>query len=409
MQKHLSGILRLPESIHWFIRMLILFIWLTGLSSNQAARCEALQFVYIHGTNQNTDKSQGHFDEEVTKVHPYIKAALEKEPLVQTHLLENGQLSISPQTINFFWGDKSHLAIQAVRRNIFVPQLDKGWLHLGQRAREKLAFTLHDAIWVEQQTNKKAIVGDLFETVMKGGTQPIMLMGHSAGSLVSFDFLMYRLPYLDIQDFAQDLHADPVVLAHIKAAGTQHTCLEALLSSSAIRYDAQGKLVPFFKGIEPQIPPDLLTIYRKQWLESVPAFTKQYCLPENKVRGLVTFGSPLALFYSLAANPQKDESYLTASMVSYMLAHNIAWLHVNHWDDFIALPLPNKQRILEVVTNRMGSPPVLKGGFVANYIYLGHGANFYNAHGWYWRDPKAFAQAVAKDYHQGYLDWYPNK
>lgn len=407
MKMHFSGILRSLGSVHLLVRVLILVIGWGSLNSILAVRCETLQFVYIHGTNRNTDKSQGDFNEEVTKLHPYIKAALEKEPLVQAHLLENGQLSISPQTINFFWGDKSHLSIQAVRRNIFIPQLNKGFLHLGQRAREKLAFTLHDAIWVEQQTNKKSIVEALFDSVMKGGTQPIMLMGHSAGSLVSFDFLMYRLPYLDIQDFAKDLHADPVVLANIKAAGTQNTCLEALLSSSAIRYDAQGKLVPFFKSIEPQIPPDLLTIYRRQWLETLPAFTKQYCLPENKVRGLVTFGSPLALFFSLAANPEKDESYLTASMVSYMLAHNIAWLHVNHWDDFIALPLPDKPRILEVVTNRLGSPPVLKGGFVANYIYLGHGANFYNAHSWYWRDPKAFAEAVAKDYHQGYLNWYP--
>ncbi len=368
---------------------------------------EELQFVYIHGTNQNSPTSQDAFNGRVTKLHPYIRAALIKEPLASEHLLEKGTLGISPQTINFFWGDKSHLSIAAVKRNIANPLLSRGWLRLGERAREKLAYTLHDAIWVEQQTNKKAIVGELFDAVSHTGHQPIMLMGHSAGSLVAFDFLMYRLPYLNIQDFARDLRADPVVMAQLQEKGEQYTCLEALLSSSGIRYDAQGKLAPFFSGIEPQIPPDLLAIYRRNWMTSLPDYTRQYCLPENKVRGMVTFGSPLALFYSLVANPEKDESYLVSSMVSYMLSHNMVWLHVNHWDDFIALPMPNKARILSVMSTRLAKPPVLNGGFVENYLYLGGGATFINAHSWYWKKPRNFAQTVAKAYHQGYLDWYP--
>ena len=381
-----------------------------GLSIFTAcAQAEELQFVYIHGANQNSPSSQAAFNVRVTKLHPEMTEALMQEPLAKAHLLENGTLGIAPQPINFFWGDKSHLAIEAVRRNIANPLLNRGWLKLGERARQKLSYTLHDAIWVEQQTNKKAIVGELFDAVNHAGSRPIMLMGHSAGSLVAFDFLMYRLPYLNIQDFAKDLHADPVVIAQLQAQGKQYTCLEALLSASAIRYDAQGKLVPFFAGIEPQIPPDFLAIYRRNWMASLPGFTQQYCLPENKVRGMVTFGSPLALFYSLVANPEKDESYLVASMVSYMLAHHIAWLHVNHWDDFIALPMPNKARILSVISTRLGTPPVLNGGFVQNYLYLGGGATFINAHSWYWKKPKAFAQTVAKAYHQGYLDWYPEK
>jgi hypothetical protein len=368
---------------------------------------EALQFVYIHGTNENSSVSQKLYNERVAKLHPEMKAALEKEPLIKAHLLENGQLPISPKTLNFFWGDKSHLSITAVRRNVLNIQLNKGFFKLAERGREKLAYTLHDAVWVEQQSNKKIIVNGLYDAVTQAGPQPIMLMGHSAGSLVAYDFLMYRLPYLDIQDFGKDLHVDPAVLAKFKASGTQNTCLEALLSSSAIRYDAQGKLVAFFSGLESQIPSDFLAKYRAQWLQNLPGFTQQYCLPENKVRGLVTFGSPLALFYSLAVNPERDESYLTASMVRYMLAHQMVWLHVNHSDDIIALPLPDKPRILEVITNRLGTPPVLQGGFVKNYVYINRGANFINAHGWYWRKPKNFSQAVAKAYHQGYLQWYP--
>lgn len=400
----------LPFSRKHFARSLLFGLALLlslGAVSLADKSQEALKFVYIHGTNQNTPESQRQFQQRVAGLHPHIMAALEQDPLVQAHLLDGGKTAIDPRTLDFFWGDQSHVSIEAVRRNIFLPQLNRGFLKLGERARKKLAFTLHDAIWVEQQTNKKAIISALFDQVSQTGDQPIMLMGHSAGSLVAFNFLLYRLPYIEMQDFGRDLRAEPSVLTQLEASGMKYTCLEALLSSSGIRYDAQGKLAPFFSGIEPQLPPELLTIYRRQWLESMPRFTRQYCLPENKVRGIVTFGSPLALFYSLAVNPDKDESYLTMSMADYMLGHRMVWLHVNHWDDFIALPLADRPRAIQLITQRLGRPPVLNGGFVENYIYEGGGATFVNAHSWYWTRPDAFAKTLARAYDEGYKDWYP--
>lgn len=401
-KRYSQGMLSRKEKAGIFWLLCLFGFWIPSL-----AQSETLKFVYIHGTNQNTAASKGKFNADVAMLHPHIKSALENEPLAREHLLNQGKMTIDPESLNFFWGDKSHLAIEAVRRNVALPELSKGVLKLGDRGRKKMAFMLHDAVWVEQQTNKKAIVSSLYDAVSKTGTQPIMLMGHSAGSLVTFDFLMYRLPYLDLQDFAQDLHANPDMLAKIKANGSQYTCLEALLASSAIKYDPQGKLVPYFSGIESKIPPDLLDTFRNQWLTTFPDYTRQYCLPQNKVRGLVTFGSPLALFYSLAANPEKDESYLVASMIHYMLANNIAWLHVNHWDDIIALPLPGKARILEKVDERLKKPAELNGGFVESYIYTGSGATFISAHSWYWRRPASFSKTVAKAYKIGYQDWYP--
>jgi hypothetical protein len=406
-EKHADGIRR-PIFRHLFILPLLfgLVLALCLATVSLAQRPDALKFVYVHGTNQNTPESHHLFQQRVANLHPHIMAALEHDALAKAHLLDGGKMTIDPITLDFFWGDQSQVSIEAVRRNVFIPQLNRGFLKLGERARKKLAFTLHDAIWVEQQTNKKAIISALFDQVAKTGDQPIMLMGHSAGSLVTFNFLMYRLPYIEIQDFGRELRADPSVLSQLEASGMKYTCLEALLSSSGIRYDAHGKLVPFFSGIEPQLPPELISLYRRQWLENMPRFTRQYCLPENKVRGMVTFGSPLALFYSLAVNPEKDESYLTMSMANYMLGHHMVWLHVNHWDDFIALPLADRERVLMLITQRLGKSPALNGGFVENYIYEGGGATFVHAHSWYWTRPDAFAKSVAKAYHEGYEDWY---
>lgn len=368
-----------------------------------------LRFVYIHGTNQNTPGKHEQFNRSVARLHPQIKSAMERDPLVQSDFLEGGALGISDQTLNFFWGDKSQVAIQAVRRSVFNPQLGYGWLQLGQRARQKLNFTLHDAIWLEKESDKKAVLDALYRAIMEDRQQPIVLMGHSAGSLVAFNLLLYRLPYLNIQDFARELAVPPDVLAMLQQQNASSTCLEALMSSSSIRYDAQGKLVPFLKGLESIAQTPDIEAFRQKRVADLPLYTQQYCLPEGMVRGLVTFGSPLMLFYSTVANPEKDESYLTANMMRYMLARHMVWLHVNHSDDFIALPLPKRQQILTAVENRLGVAPVLGGGFISDYLYLRKGANLYDAHGWYWNRPKVFAHAVTRAYDLGYRDWYPTK
>lgn len=370
---------------------------------------EAIRFVYIHGTNQNTPESHQVFNKRVARLHPYVQTALEQEPLVKAHLLDGGKLVIAPQTINFFWGDLSQDAIQALRRNLFSKPLQGRWLNFAARARKTLTFTLHDAVWLEKESRKKEVLNNLFQAAAQENQQPIVLMGHSAGSLITYNFLLYRLPYLEGIDFARQLHAAPQVLEILQAQGNPHTCLEALMSSSMIRYDAQGKLVPFFEGLESRMPATLLDSWRTQSIAKLPEYTQQYCLPEEMVRGVVTFGSPLMLFYSTVANPKFDESYLTAKMFRYILAHNIAWLHVNHVKDFIAIPIPDEQRLLDVILNRAGPPVELKGGFITNYLLKSHDVTLFNAHSWYWNKPASFAKAVAKAYRTGYQDWYPAK
>jgi hypothetical protein len=145
---------------------------------------------------------------------------------------------------------------------------------------------------------------------------------------------------------------------------------------------------------------------RTRQAHNLPDYTRQYCLPEGMVQGVVTFGSPLALFYSTVANPKLDESYLTAKMFRYVLAHNIAWLHINHFKDFIAVPIPDEQRLFDVILNRTGPPIELKGGFITNSVVKSHEVNLLNAHDWYWSMPKSFAKAVANAYRTGYQSWY---
>lgn len=387
---------------------MIFTVLLLGVSQ-AATEPQAIQFVYIHGTNQNSPQSHTEFNARVSKLHPQVMMAMTDEPLVKIRLLENGQRSISPQTLNFFWGDRSRIAIQAMKRNLLSPQLMTGLLRLAARARKKLDYTLHDAIWLEKDSNKKGVLNDLFLALDTREQQPIVLMGHSAGSLLAFNLLIYRLPYLDIHNFATELKVDPKVLANIEAQGNANTCLEALMSSSAIRYNAEGNLTPFFKGLEPTLPESLLQDYRTRWLANLPLYTKQYCLAPGRVKGVVTFGSPLTMFYSTVANPKKDENYLTASMMSYLMAENIFWLHINHFNDFIAVPLPGKKQILAMITERLSKAPNLRGGFIQNTVCMQHGANVINAHSWYWVKPKAFAQSMAETYRKGFQEWYPEE
>jgi hypothetical protein len=373
---------------------------------------EEIQFIYIHGTNQNNKESRSRFNASVSRLHPQVIRAASQEPLIKSQLLENGQYRISPQTLNFFWGDRSYIAITAMKRNLLTPQLVSGFLNLAERARIKLNYTLHDAIWLEKDSNKKGVLNDLFQAINDpdgpNHKQPFVLMGHSAGSLLAFNLLLYRLPYLDIQAFATELKVSPETMAVIGSQANSFTCLEALMSSSAIRYNAEGNLTPFFKGLEPALPDYQLEAYRTQWLENLPFYTKLYCLPAERVKGMVTFGSPLTLFYSTVANPKKDENYLTASMMSYMMKRRIFWLHLNHFNDFIGVPIPQKKQILSMIQERLGISPVLGGGFLQNKVCVNRGASVLNAHSWYWNKPQAFAQAIVQTYREGYQNWYPS-
>ena len=136
---------------HIVILFFLLTVGILGLPSVQAAP-EPIHLVYIHGTNRNATDSFRLYNDGVTKMHPYIKSALEAEPLVQTHVLDHGKYEISAQTINFFWGDASQVAIESLRRSVYSRPLIYGWLHLAERARAKLDFTLHDAIWLEKES-----------------------------------------------------------------------------------------------------------------------------------------------------------------------------------------------------------------------------------------------------------------
>jgi hypothetical protein len=390
---------------------LLIFAFLIPVSWGEETK-NPIQFIYIHGSNQNNYKSRSRFNESVSRLHPQVIKAATQEPLIQTHLLENGENHISPKTLNFFWGDRSYIAIEAMKRNLLTPQLLSGFLNLAERARIKLNYTLHDAIWLEKDSNKKGVLNDLFNAIndpaKTNQKTPFVLMGHSAGSLLAFNLLLYRLPYLDIQAFATELKVTPETMAVIGTQANSFTCLEALMSSSAIRYNAEGNLTPFFKGLEPTLPNYQLEAYRNQWLENLPLYTKLYCLPPERVKGIVTFGSPLILFYSTVADPKKDENYLTANMMRYMMGHHIFWLHINHFNDFIGVPLPGKKQILSMIQGRLGLAPLLDGGFLQNKVCLNRGANVLNAHSWYWNKPKAFAQAIMQTYREGYQTWYPS-
>ena len=226
----------------WRLMAILLLMLAVGILDLPAvfAIAEPIDFVYIHGTNRNTPDSQQFFNESVAKLHPYIKSSLEKEPLFQAHALEHGQYEISPKTINFFWGDASQVAIESLRRSVYSSPLIHGWLHLAERARAKLDFTLHDAVWLEKESSKKEVLHNLFDALMNKNRHPVVLMGHSAGSLLTYNLLIYRLPYLDIQDFGRELHADPKVLDKIKDQGHVTTCL---LSAHAQHHLQPGQFV----------------------------------------------------------------------------------------------------------------------------------------------------------------------
>src|SRR5690349_16226041 len=125
-------------SIHHSLRSLWLLLAVAFLMADSLghASSEPIRFVYVHGTNQNTKESHQRFNQKVSRLHPYIKDALEQEPLAQEHLLDGGRQMISPQPISFFWGDLSQEELTTLHRSLFSSQLTEKGLNLAERARK---------------------------------------------------------------------------------------------------------------------------------------------------------------------------------------------------------------------------------------------------------------------------------
>lgn len=372
-----------------FLTLFLVFI----LQTNCFAQT-GITFLYINGSNNNDARMKNWYENGVKKLHPCMKNAFEKNPSANKYFLKNGEYYINEDPSVFFWGDKSHADLTFVEKNL---ALSKGLSTMfAYQVRSLLTHFLHDAIWVQKYHNMVPILGELHEMVKseaKKGNK-VVLYGYSAGSFVTYEYLQTRLPYINVSDFFNKLDISADEKKFISEHPMKNTCMAAIGDAKLAIFSATGHIVP-------NVNPDL---FKKNYVH-LDESTANVCAPDNTVKGIINFASPLVLFYSDLSDPKFELTYYNRLLFKYIIENDMFWLTVNYREDPLGFP-GGRNLTIEEMEDLAGLDIEPHKGFMYDHSDTWGGRTVVAAHTSYWATRKTFSKAVVKAYVNGYEHQY---
>ena len=379
--------------------LVFIFIFILTLNYSYAISDSNIpvNFIYLNGSNTNTDQSKEDFINGITGAHSYIKEALEGADFVRKNMLNNGNYVISDKPEIYFWGFESKNDLETMDESLswismFSPRL-------AQTTRSFISHCMHDAIWVQKTYNMQRVIDELNLYVKasydKGAK--VILSGYSAGSFISYEYLIHKLPDVDMQQLLDDVekNTNDKVDEYFKSINLKPTCLDAIINSRLAVYTANGEF----------IPNDNLEVTKSSY-KNLDSYTDKYCAPAGTVLGVVNFASPLALFYSDMKNESLDINKYNIYLFKYMKENNIFMLTVNFADDPMGFPLSSNITVSDI-ENISGVKFSDDGrGFVHTKSDVKSPNTFFFAYLSYWKHPKKFAKMITDGYIEGFKNFY---
>jgi hypothetical protein len=372
-----------------FLTLFLFFI----LQTNCFAQ-SGVSFVYINGSNNNDKKMRSWYENGVKKLHPYMKKAFEENEMTQKYFLDSGKYFIQEKPVIFFWGDKSHNDLKFVENDL---QISKGFSpFLAYQARSMLTHFLHDAIWVQKYHNMLPVLDDLQKSVkaeVKKGNK-VVLYGYSAGSFVTYEYLLTRLPYINVKDFFNKVDIPQSQKDFVVEHPMKNTCMDALGTDLAV-FSVTGHIIPNDNNDD---------IFKKDYM-NLNNVTDNICIPENSIMGIVNFASPLVLFYSDLSDPDFQLTYYNRLLFKYIIENDMFWLTVNYCEDPLGFPGGRNLTIgeIEKIANLNIEP---HAGFIYDQSDTKGRNMVFTAHTSYWATRRNFSKAVARAYANGYKHQY---
>lgn len=357
-----------------------------------------LTFLYINGSNNNDTKMKDWYINGVNKLHPVMKKKFEKNSAIKKWTKDN-KLTIEDKPQIFFWGYNSKTDLDFVKDRLNISKAYSSTL--AYEVRSLLTQFMHDAIWVQKTHNMLPILDELNEEVKiqaKNG-QNVILFGYSAGSFVSYQYLVYKIPYINLEKLFEALQVDEETLNFVKANPQKDTCL------SAISYD-KGNLGVLTNGghlVLNQNPEKLKENYLK-----MDEATDKYCAPKGYVRGVVNFASPVPLFYSDIADPNYDFNYYNKYLIKYVLENGIYFLTVNFREDPLGFP-SSRNLTNEQISEKLGLDIINPTGVIYDHSSVWSRRSALFAHTSYWTARGTFTNGVVKSFVNGTKFQYDTK
>lgn len=373
------------------MKRFIIFI-LFFISANAAFAFNEVSFIYLNGSNTNSEKSKEDFIKGVHKLHEQIIYRFEADPFIKNGFLKNRTIKREP--IDFYWGDMSKTEIEVLDEDFnFLKKLSPK--PAGQ-VRKFIAMCLHDAIWVSKPENMYPLVQKLHKVVMeeyKSGN-PAIFMGYSAGTFIAHQYLLIKSPIVNLLEVIPNSEEYKEYREYVSKKDIKNTCTDAIFSSAIATYGI-GKVFVFEDDIES---------FKKK-VDGLNEVTTELCAPKEAIIGGINFASPYVLFYSELFDKNRPLSKLTSMEYKYIVENNIFWLTVNYADDPLGFPVSRNAKIDEVekITQQKITP---MGGFVYDKSDKKSGRTFIMAHLSYFSTAKKYARILTSAIKEGYKYFY---
>ncbi len=369
----------------------IVLLLLSILMLQNICFAENISFLYINGSNSNSEKSKQWFYDGINKLHPRLTEQFEEKVFP---LFPDKDYHINETPVIFFWGDKSQKDLEFVTQQLDISKALSPTISF--KIRSMLAEYLHDAIWVQKSHHMLSVIEELHSKVMeehsKGNT--VILYGYSAGTFITYEYLVNRLPYIKTQDLFNSVNISSDARDFIRNNPTNDTCIAALSKAHIGVVSTSGNLLT-------DVNDDSL----KKNYQTLDDATAAACIPQDSVKGIINFASPLVLFYSDVADPAYEQTYYNKLMLKYILEKGLFWLTVNFKEDPLGYPtsinLTNDE--LNRITDINLQNPT---GFIYDNSSVWSKRLCLFAHTSYWSASKIFSKAVAKSFVEGYKFQY---
>ncbi len=367
-------------------KILALFFGILLAATNCAYALAAeqnIQFIYINGSNSNDERAKEAYVKGFHAMHKQMKNIFETDEFMYQNILDNGKYAINSNEEILFWGFNSNQELDVIKNNL--AEAKKSSPVMAQTIRSILAHCMHDAIWVQRETNMQKIIDQLHRYVMSAHEkgEKAILFGHSAGSFVTYEYMIHKLKVVNLDKFTGK-------------KDNKYTCIDAFVKSGLGYKLATDKLA--------------LNPNEKQFAKAyndIDKYTEIACVPDNTILGAVNFGSPLSLFYSSQiSHSNGNNAAYQYYFLKYIQENNIFLLNVNFADDPVGFPVSRNISKADIEMEFNTNLSENGKGFIYTYSKARSGGMFATAHFAYWKHAKRFAKAVRDAYKKGYTNFY---
>ncbi len=376
----------------FFISLIvIIFTIIPAFAKNE------ITFIYLNGSNTNTQNSKEDFIKGVNKLHNQIIQNFECDAFIYGFLLEGGKYKINKTPNPFYWGDLSKVEIELIKNDFdFLKQISP---KPANHVREFIALCLHDAIWVSKQENMMPILENLHKIIVdeynKGNKTA--LLGYSAGTFIVHQYMFLKVPVINLKEAILRSNIEKKYKDYVADINMENTCTDALFKNSLVRYDIDNRFI-FEENFNDY----------KTKISKLNDDTKKYCAPKDALVGGINFASPFALFYSDLFDKDYKMSEEMALAYKFIIENKLFWLTVNYSDDPLGFPLTRNVTYNDI-KNLTNLEIKDGGGFIYDKSDKPSRRTFLMAHLSYFNTSKRYAKILTDAFIEGFEHFYMTK